>query len=71
MMGPVQDVLNIQYAWYSANGALERINRMFSLREEPQYPHRQNPFQDKHSVGIKIHDACFSYDSLKLPCCVV
>jgi len=63
MMGPVQDVLNIQYAWYSANGALERINRMFSLREEPQYPHRQNPFQDKYSVGIEIHDVCFSYDT--------
>ncbi|MEH6359002.1 MAG: ABC transporter ATP-binding protein [Pseudomonadales bacterium] len=62
MMGPVQDVLNIQYAWYSANGALERINRMFTLQDEPQYPHRQNPFKDKHSVGIEIHDACFAYD---------
>ena len=63
MMGPVQDVLNIQYAWYSANGALERINQMFELREEPQYPTRQNPFKDKISVGIQIHEACFSYDA--------
>lgn len=62
MMGPVQDVLNIQYAWYSANGALERINRMFTLHDEPQYPHRQNPFEGTHSVGIEIRDACFSYD---------
>lgn len=63
MMGPVQDVLNIQYAWYSANAALERINQMFELREEPQYSHRQNPFDEKTSVGIQIHEACFSYDS--------
>jgi ATP-binding cassette, subfamily C, bacterial len=62
MMGPVQDVLNIQYAWYSANGALERINRMFKLRDEPAYPHRENPFQGKSSVAIGIHHACFSYD---------
>lgn len=63
MMGPVQDVLNIQYAWYSANGALERINRMFTLHDEPQYPHRHNPFAEKHSVSIEIRDACFSYDA--------
>lgn len=63
MMGPVQDVLNIQYAWYSANGALERVNRMFTLHDEPQYPHRQNPFTEKHSVSIEIRDACFSYDA--------
>ena len=62
MMGPVQDVLNIQYAWYSANGALERINRMFTLHDEPQYPHRHNPFSGKHSVAIEIRDACFAYD---------
>lgn len=62
MMGPVQDVLNIQYAWYSANGALERVNRIFSLHDEPQYPHNQNPFEGKHSVGIEIRDVCFAYD---------
>ncbi|MEY4768257.1 MAG: hypothetical protein RL637_896, partial [Pseudomonadota bacterium] len=44
MMSPVQELLNIQYAFYSAKAALERINRLNRLRLEPHYPHLKNPF---------------------------
>ena len=61
MMGPVQEILNIQYAWYSANAALERINALPALHQEPEYRHIKNPFENKHTVGIRIEDVHFSY----------
>ena len=61
MMAPVQEVLNIQYAYYGACAALERINRLLTLREEPQYPHRTNPFVGKVTVGIRLADVAFAY----------
>ncbi len=61
MMAPVQDVLGIQYAYYAANGALERINRLFALREEPQYPHLKNPFQGKETVAVSLRHVSFAY----------
>jgi len=63
MMGPVQEILNIQYAWYSANAALERINVLPALHQEPEYRHIKNPFANKHTVGIRIEDVHFSYGS--------
>jgi ATP-binding cassette subfamily C protein len=61
MMGPVQEVLNVQYAYYSANAALGRINRLLALDEEPVYPHLSNPFTGKTTVGVSVQDLCFRY----------
>ena len=46
MMAPVQDILNIQYAYYSAKAALGRINELLYLPNEPKYKHELNPFED-------------------------
>jgi ATP-binding cassette subfamily C protein len=61
MMAPVQDLLNIQYAFYGAKAALNRINRILALQLEPHYPHRQNPFAGKATVGLRVEDVCFRY----------
>jgi len=61
MMGPVQEVLGIQYAYYGAKAALGRINRLLALKEEPHYPHLKNPFAGKHTVGVEIENVSFSY----------
>lgn len=61
MMTPVQEVLNIQYSFYSARAALERINTLLGLREEPRFPHRVNPFQGRITVGIDLDDIHFAY----------
>jgi len=63
MMAPVQEILNIQYAFYSANAALARINELLKLKQEPNYPHIINPFENKNTVGIHISDLHFSYHS--------
>ncbi len=61
MMTPVQEMLNVQYAYYSAKAALGRINRLVSLHEEPLYPHLADPFADKPTVGLTVSDLHFRY----------
>jgi len=61
MMGPVQEILGIQYAFYAAQAALGRINRLLELKEEPHYPHLKDPFAGKHTVGVEVENVCFSY----------
>lgn len=61
MMGPVQEILGIQYSYYGANAALERINKLLAMQREPQYPHEKNPFEGKHTVGLSVQDIHFSY----------
>lgn len=62
MMTPVQEVLGIQYAFYSAKAALTRVNRLNELNLEPQYPHIENPFANKKTVSIRIRNLHFRYN---------
>ncbi len=61
MMGPVQEVLGMQYAWFGARAALERVNRLLDLHPEPRYPSLQNPFAHGETVGISLRGIHFSY----------
>lgn len=61
MMGPVQELLQIQYQYYAATAALNRVQRLFSLKEEPQYSGIQNPFANQETLGISAHNLSFSY----------
>lgn len=61
MMAPVQEILGIQHAFYAAKAALHRINKLTALKQEPHYPHLQNPFADKNTVSVRIEDLHFSY----------
>jgi ATP-binding cassette subfamily C protein len=61
MMGPVQEILGIQYAFFAAKGALGRINGLLQLKEEPRYPHLKDPFQGKQTVGVRVEDVSFAY----------
>lgn len=63
MMSPVQEILGIQYAFYSAKAALNRINEILDLQQEPRYPHLNNPFADKQTVGITLDNIYFAYGS--------
>lgn len=61
MMGPVQEILGMQYAWFGARAALERVNRLLALNLEPRYPQLQNPFENRKTVSVSLHDIHFSY----------
>ncbi|PWE44749.1 ABC transporter ATP-binding protein [Pseudomonas prosekii] len=61
MIGPVEQLLNLQYAFYAAGGALSRINELLARADEPQYPGGIDPFQGRETVGIDIQGLSFSY----------
>ena len=61
MMGPVQEVLNIQYAYNGAQAALGRINDLMRVDLEPAYPHQKNPFSGKPTVGLQLEQLNFAY----------
>lgn len=61
MMTPVQEILSIQYNYYSANAALQRLNGLMSLKKEPEYPALQDPFSDNKTVHLEIQDVHFAY----------
>ncbi|MFO7529304.1 MAG: ABC transporter ATP-binding protein [Marinobacter sp.] len=61
MLTPVQEMLNMQYAWFAANAALGRINRLLELKEEPRYPALEDPFRGHHTVSLTLRDIHFAY----------
>jgi ATP-binding cassette subfamily C protein len=62
MMTPVQELVNMQYAWYAANAALGRINALLGLASEPQHPALRDPFAGQSTVGIALDHVSFAYD---------
>ena len=62
MMTPVQELVNMQYAWFAANGALGRINALLGMQSEPQPPARRDPFAGQATVGIALEHVSFAYD---------
>ena len=61
MIGPVEQLLNLQYAYYAAGGALTRINELLSRADEPQYRGGVDPFAGQKTVGIEIRGLTFGY----------
>ena len=61
MMAPMQEILGIQYNFYAADAAMIRLNKLLELHQEPRYPHKQNPFADKETVGLSAEHIHFEY----------
>lgn len=66
MMGPVQEILAIQYAYSAGSGALQRINQVLDLHQEPTYPALKNPFEST-PVSVTVKDIFFHYPSHDKP----
>ncbi len=61
MITPVEQLLNLQYAYYAAGGALNRINELLARADEPRYQGGSDPFRDRETVGIDIRGLSFAY----------
>ena len=61
MMAPVETLLNLQYAYYAAGGALSRINELLARDDEPQYAGTVDPFSGCDTVGIDVRGLTFGY----------
>ncbi|MCT7445815.1 ABC transporter ATP-binding protein [Aliarcobacter skirrowii] len=59
IMTPVQDILSMQYSYATAMAALKRINKILTLKQEPN---GEQKFKDKKiGVDISLKNLCFSY----------
>ncbi|EPU7920788.1 ABC transporter ATP-binding protein [Vibrio parahaemolyticus] len=63
MLSPVQELLGIQFSWYSAKAALKRINDLLELEEEERPVSKVNPFNETREVDVKIEHVDFSYNN--------
>ncbi|EXF45672.1 ATP-binding/permease fusion ABC transporter [Pseudomonas sp. BAY1663] len=61
MIGPVEQLLSLQYAFYAAGGALGRINQLLARADEPQYAGGRDPFAGQSTVAIDVHGLQFAY----------
>jgi len=61
MMTPIQEIISIQYAYFGAAAALERINKTLTLQKEPEFSNKTNPFEK--NVEIKVNNLSFKYKS--------
>ncbi|EGR0108609.1 ABC transporter ATP-binding protein/permease [Vibrio vulnificus] len=63
MLTPVQELLGIQFSWYSAKAALARINALLELEEEYRPESKVNPFTDGKEIDVSVENVRFSYNS--------
>lgn len=61
MMSPVQEIINMQYAWFAANGAMARINALLALDSVVDAGGGKDPFQNRNTVGLDLRSVSFSY----------
>jgi ATP-binding cassette subfamily C protein len=61
VINPLNDILKIQYSYQNAKVALNRINSIFQMQSEPEYPHNKNPFLNTKTNSISIENLSFSY----------
>lgn len=61
MMGPVQELLSIQYSYYGATAALKRLNQVFAYEKEPAYRPIVDPFAGVTHVEVEFSKINFAY----------
>ncbi|MCJ7765033.1 MAG: ABC transporter ATP-binding protein/permease, partial [Thiovulaceae bacterium] len=61
MVTPLQDFLQIIFSYQNANSALERLNKLLALKQEPQFEHLKNPFRESDTNNIRLENVSFSY----------
>ena len=65
MLGPIQELLGIQYAWFSASAAMNRLNTLLALNEEPNPPSSSNALEKVSTFGVECRNLVFRYDDEK------
>ena len=61
MVTPLQDFLQIIFSYQNAKRALYRLNALLALKQEPQYPHNNNPFKMNETNSLRLENVSFAY----------
>ncbi len=65
MLTPIQELLNIQYSWYSAKASMTRLNKLMALEESPQQENQQHPALKESTLAIEFKNIKFRYNDEK------
>lgn len=65
MNGSINQLLDFMKKYYDTKEAMDRLNDIMRLKQEPKFEMKQNPFHDKESVHIEIKNLSFGYDDKK------
>jgi len=61
LVAPIQQLMGLVIAYQSARPGIQRVNRLFSLAREPEYPAEINPFLPSHPVSVELRNISFCY----------
>jgi ATP-binding cassette subfamily B protein/ATP-binding cassette subfamily C protein len=62
MLGPIQELLSIQYAWFSASASMVRLNNILALEEEHRPEATLDPFEADQPIEVDFRNVSFAYD---------
>lgn len=64
LVQPVNQLMGLVIAMQSSKPAFARVNTLLQLQQEPDYPHRQNPFKGVKTTSLELTNIIFSYPDM-------
>ncbi len=61
LVTPIQQLMGLVIGYQSTQPALDRINTLLTLSQEPHYPHNENPFEMVQTTSVELKDVNFAY----------
>ncbi len=61
LLGPVETIFQLQVSWQAARAALERVNRLLKLEQDPLYPALRDPFKGTRTNALSLQGIRFRY----------
>ena len=61
LVQPVQQLMGLVISYQSTKPAMERINTLLSLSQEPHYPHVVDPFENVKTTSVTLEQIDFAY----------
>ncbi len=65
LVSPIQQLMGLVISYQNTKPALERINALLSLSQEPHYPHEADPFENRKTTSVELKKISFAYGSGK------
>ena len=65
LVAPIQQLMGLVISYQSTKPALERMNTLLSLSQEPHYPHEVDPFENSKTTSVELTNISFAYGNGK------
>ena len=69
LVQPIQQLMSLVISYQNTKPALERINTLLSLSQEPHYPHEADPFENSMTTSLELKKINFAYGKGKQVLC--